>query len=148
MTYQKRKKMTDEMAGAFFTVEAAILYPLVLAVVVLMVYLLFFQYDRCLLDQDIGKAAVQNAGKWTLTWEGEAARWILEKNDIVVEKAGRLKYPFSGLGTNEKNWSAKASFRVDRSSPVFYLRRIATPGNKTEENIEENTEENIEENAD
>lgn len=30
------------MAGAFFTVEAAILYPLVLAVIVLMVYLLFF----------------------------------------------------------------------------------------------------------
>ena len=170
MTYQKRKKMTDGMAGAFFTVEAAILYPLVLAVIVLMVYLLFFQYDRCLLDQDLGKAAVQNAGKWTLTksgldaymkketmyfdeekyiaWEGEAARWILEKNDIVVEKAGRLKCPFSGLGTNEKNWSAKASFRVDRSSPVFYLRRIATPGNKTEENIEENTEENIEENTD
>lgn len=42
MTYQKRKKMTDGMAGAFFTVEAAILYPLVLAVIVLMVYLLFF----------------------------------------------------------------------------------------------------------
>ena len=51
MTYQKRKKMTDGMAGAFFTVEAAILYPLVLAVIVLMVYLLFFQYDRCLLDR-------------------------------------------------------------------------------------------------
>ena len=67
MTYQKHKKMTDGMAGAFFTVEAAILYPLVLTVIVLMVYLLFFQYDRCLLDQDIGKAAVQNAGKWTLT---------------------------------------------------------------------------------
>lgn len=42
-----------------------------------------------------------------IAWEGEAARWILEKNDIVVEKAGRLKYPFSGLGTNEKNWSAR-----------------------------------------
>ena len=48
MIYQKCKKMTDGMAGAFFTVEAAILYPLVLAVIVLMVYLLFFQYDRCL----------------------------------------------------------------------------------------------------
>lgn len=70
MIYQKCKKMTDGMAGAFFTVEAAILYPLVLAVIVLMVYLLFFQYDRCLLDQDIGKAAVQNAGKWTLTKSG------------------------------------------------------------------------------
>lgn len=162
MTYQKRKKMTGGMAEAFFTVEAAILYPMVLTVIVLMIYLLFFQYDRCLLDQDVGKAAVLNAGKWTLAkseldeymkketmyfdeekyiaWEGEAARWILEKNDIVVEKAGRLKYPFSGLGTNEKNWSTKASFRVDRSSPVFYLRRIAALENKTEENTEENTD--------
>lgn len=67
-----------------------------------------FQYDRCLLDQDIGKAAVQNAGKWTLTksgldeymkketmyfdeekyiaWEGEAARWILEKTILLWRK--------------------------------------------------------------
>ena len=42
---------------AYFTVEAAVLYPIVLGVIVLMTYLLFFQYDRCLLEQDMGRAA-------------------------------------------------------------------------------------------
>lgn len=40
---------------AYFTVEAAVLYPIVLGVIVLMTYLLFFQYDRCL---------------WNRIWEG------------------------------------------------------------------------------
>lgn len=40
---------------AYFTVEAAVLYPVVLGVVLLMMYLLFFQYDRCLLEQDMGE---------------------------------------------------------------------------------------------
>ncbi len=154
MIFHNYKKITRVSSGAFFTVEAAILYPAVLTVIVLMVYLLFFQYDRCLLEQDVGKAAVQSAGKWTLTkaeldecmqketmyfdedkyiaWEGEDAQWKLEKNDVVVEKTGRLKYPFFGMGTTEKYWSAKASFRVDRSSPVFYLRRIRAVKNETE----------------
>ena len=45
---------------AYFTVEAAVLYPIVLGVIVLMTYLLFFQYDRCLLEQDMGRAAVRS----------------------------------------------------------------------------------------
>lgn len=158
MTYRKVKEMSGKLSGAFFTVEAAILYPAVLAVIVLMVYLLFFQYDRCLLEQDVGGAAVQSAGKWTLTkseldehmqnettsfdeekyiaWEAGDIQWKLEKSKIVIEKTGRLKYPFSGIGTTEKYWSAKASLRVDRSSPVFYLRRLGTVKNKTEENTD------------
>ena len=37
------KKESD----AYFTVEAAILYPIILSVILLMTYLLLFQYDRC-----------------------------------------------------------------------------------------------------
>ena len=49
---------------AYFTVEAAVLYPIVLGVIVLMTYLLFFQYDRCLLEQDMGRAAVRSGSRW------------------------------------------------------------------------------------
>lgn len=48
---------------AYFTVEAAVLYPIVLGVIVLMTYLLFFQYDRCLLEQDMGRAAVRSGSR-------------------------------------------------------------------------------------
>lgn len=133
------------VSEAYFTVEAAILYPVILSVIVLMMYLLFFQYDRCLLEQDVGKAAVLNGSKWTLTkeqlneymqkksmhfeeekyiaWENENPLWKLEKNEVIIEKTGRLRYPFAGMGTEEKFWSAKASFRMNRISPVFLLRR-------------------------
>lgn len=104
------KKESD----AYFTVEAAILYPIILSVILLMTYLLLFQYDRCLLEQDIGKATVLSGSKWTLTkeqlndymqkkalhfdeekyiaWENEDPLWKLEKNDVILEKAGRLRY--------------------------------------------------------
>ena len=149
------KKESD----AYFTVEAAILYPIILSVILLMTYLLLFQYDRCLLEQDIGKATVLSGSKWTLTkeqlddymqkkalhfdeekyiaWENEDPLWKLEKNDVILEKAGRLRYPFAGMGTLEKYWSAKASFQADRISPVFWLRRSRNVQNKRD-----NTEEN------
>ena len=149
------KKESD----AYFTVEAAILYPIILSVILLMTYLLFFQYDRCLLEQEIGKATVLSGSKWTLTkeqlndymqkkalyfdeekyiaWENEDPLWKLEKNDVILEKAGRLRYPFASMGTQEKYWSAKASFQVDRISPVFWLRRSRNVQNKRD-----NTEEN------
>lgn len=149
------KKESD----AYFTVEAAILYPIILSVILLMTYLLLFQYDRCLLEQDIGKATVLSGSKWTFTkeqlndymqkkalhfdeekyiaWENEDPLWNLEKNDVILEKAGRLRYPFAGMGTKEKYWSAKASFQVDRISPVFWLRRSRNAQNKRD-----NTEEN------
>ena len=52
-------------------------------------------------------------------------------------KEGRLRYPFAGMGTQEKYWSAKASFQADRISPVFWLRRSRNVQNKRD-----NTEEN------
>lgn len=72
------KKESD----AYFTVEAAILYPIILSVILLMTYLLLFQYDRCLLEQDIGKATVLSGSKWTLTKE--------QLNDYMQKKALHL----------------------------------------------------------
>ena len=64
---------------AYFTVEAAVLYPIVLGVIVLMTYLLFFQYDRCLLEQDMGRAAVRSGSRWMQKKE-ELNRQLQEKD--------------------------------------------------------------------
>ena len=104
---------------AYFTVEAAVLYPIVLGVIVLMTYLLFFQYDRCLLEQDMGRAAVRSGSRWMqkkeelnrqlqekdmffdtekyIAWESELPVWKLEKNQVTVEQTGRMPYPFSEI---------------------------------------------------
>lgn len=137
--------MRNKKIGAYFTVEAAVLYPLVLGVIVLMIYLLFFQYDRCLLEQDMGRAAVKAGGRWMekkeelnrqlqekemffdegkyIAWETELPLWKLEQNHVTVEQTGRLKYPFPGMGTTQKYWSARASFRAERNNPVEHVRK-------------------------
>ena len=136
--------MKKEKAGAYFTVEAALLYPVVLGVIVLMIYLLFFQYDRCLMEQDMGRAAVMSGGKWMMekeevnkqllrrdmffdrekyiAWETELPYWKLEGNHITVEQTGRLKYSFSALPGIPIYWSARASFRAERTNPVEQIR--------------------------
>ena len=40
--------------NAYFTVEAALIIPLVLGILVFLIFIMFYQYDRCLLEQDIG----------------------------------------------------------------------------------------------
>lgn len=157
---EKEKNPQNRMPGAYFTVEAAMLYPVILGVILLMTYLLLFQYNRCLLEQDVGKAAVLNGSKYTLTkeqlnaymqkesmhfeeekyiaWESEDPLWKLEKENVIVEKTGRLRYPFAGLGTEERFWSAKASFCVRRISPVDLLRRYRMIKDKPDSEEEQN----------
>lgn len=152
--------MQREKYKAYFTVEAAVLYPIVLGVIVLMTYLLFFQYDRCLLEQDMGRAAVKSGSRWMqkkeelnrqlqekdlffdtekyIAWESELPVWKLEKNQVTVEQTGRMLYPFSTIVGVPKYWSAKASFRAERRSPVSVLRNYRRYQDATEETEKEN----------
>lgn len=150
--------MRDKYYRAYFTVEAAVLYPVVLGVVILVMYLLFFQYDRCLLEQDMGRAAVRSGSRWMqkkeelnrqlqekdlffdtekyVAWESELPEWKLEKSQVTVEQTGRMPYPFSSVAGVPKYWSAKATFQVHRNSPVDLLRkyqRYQEIAEKTEE---------------
>ena len=149
---------------AYFTVEAAVLYPIVLGVIVLMTYLLFFQYDRCLLEQDMGRAAVRSGSRWMqkkeelnrqlqekdmffdtekyIAWESELLVWKLEKNQVTVEQTGRMPYPFSEIAEVPRYWSAKAAFQVKRNNPVEILRNSQRYRGKTEETTESDNKEN------
>ena len=40
--------------NAYFTVEAALVVPMVISTILFIIYMLFFQYDRCLMEQDMG----------------------------------------------------------------------------------------------
>ena len=108
---------------AYFTVEAAVLYPIVLGVIVLMTYLLFFQYDRCLLEQDMGRAAVRSGSRWMqkkeelnrqlqekdmffdtekyIAWESELPVWKLEKNQVTVEHGKNALSVFRNSGSTQ-----------------------------------------------
>lgn len=43
--------MKDKFSG-YFTIEAALLLPVVFSIIIFVIYLSFFQYNRCLLDEE------------------------------------------------------------------------------------------------
>lgn len=161
--------MQSKCCRAYFTVEAAILYPVVLGVIMLMMYLLFFQYDRCLMEQDMGRAAVRGGSRWMqekeelnrqlqekelffdtekyIAWESELPEWKLEKNQVTVEQTGRMPYPFSAIVGAPRYWSAKASFQVNRNDPVNILRNYRRYQEKTEEITENGNKDNTSDTA-
>lgn len=47
-----RKRQTNSACAAYMTVEASLLIPMVLCVIVIALYVAFFLYDRCVLYQD------------------------------------------------------------------------------------------------
>lgn len=136
--------------NAYFVVEAALVLPLVMSAMMMGIYLFCYQYDRCLLEQDMGSLmiwssviATENAGESGKIKEGlqahasninlgKYAAWEmtivaikLEKNDISLAGRGELAFPIAGWNRwNDDNlWEAEVKYRCDRLSPVFYIRQ-------------------------
>lgn len=52
--------------NAYFTVEAAMVMPIVVFVIALLIYLGLFQYDRCLREQDMGMQTLRSTeNQWS-----------------------------------------------------------------------------------
>lgn len=136
--------------NAYFTVEACLVLPLVMSATLLGIYLFCFQYDRCLLEQDLGSLALwsssvaeQKAGDAAemerlirqrtaeinqdkyVAWRMSDTEIRLEHNHIIVSGGGGLTFPVPGwnLWNDSSFWKAKTSFQNARRSPVFYIRQ-------------------------
>ena len=130
---------------AYFTVEAALVLPMVIGVVLLVLYLLFFQYDRCLMEQEAGALSVRGCAlqitdgeelvrqlslqasksdKAYLAWDKENARIRLQKNRVRVECSGGLKFPFRGLilWGGDNVWESSVAYESHRIKPVDFIR--------------------------
>ncbi|MBQ6787267.1 MAG: pilus assembly protein [Lachnospiraceae bacterium] len=55
-----RRYLTKKMSG-YFTVEAALLLPFVIMIIVFMIFLSFYCYDRCILEQCAYAAALRGS---------------------------------------------------------------------------------------
>lgn len=119
---------------------------LVIGVILWLVYLMIYQYDRCLADQDMGALALKGctlqAGdkkalmgqletyasqldqEKYIAWEQEKIEIELKENKVRVGQAGRLLFPFAGIGgqDEETGWETESIFENRRVSPVAFLR--------------------------
>ncbi|MCM1194281.1 MAG: hypothetical protein NC389_17895 [Acetatifactor muris] len=141
--------MIDGKGGpenAYFTVEAALVFPVVMGTVLFVIFMLLFQYDRCLLEQDLGAAALwgssQEVSDVTVLEEmvnermagiyrGKYAAWeitewkaSLEKNLFSVQGGGRVTFPVPewNFWSVENIWAAEAHYSCRRLSPVTFIR--------------------------
>lgn len=142
----KEKKEVYRRKNAYLTVEAALILPLFMGTLIFIIYMWLFQYNRCLMEQDLGAAVL-----WGSTVEAEDAKTLermikermtgiyrdkyvlwnftrlegeLKKNRFMVKGAAQLKFSFSGWNfwSNGNVWGAGAEYECRRFSPVTFIR--------------------------
>lgn len=140
----ERRKMKDR--NAYFTVEAALVLPVVISAVLFVIYTMLFQYDRCLLEQDLGAIALWGSladapdtasleqkirerisGLYRdkyMAWDITALDVSLSRDRFSATGAGRLTFPAPGWNfwSRENIWSASADYGYSRLSPVTFIR--------------------------
>ena len=136
---------------AYFTVEATLVLPLVMGAILLEVYLFCYQYDRCLMEQDMGslvlwcnEVRLENADTVEkqkakiksrtgeiyrdkyITWDLTTVDVRLEKNQVSVVGRGQLTFPVPGwnLWNNINLWESEVVYESKSISPVFYIRQL------------------------
>lgn len=131
--------------NGYFSVEAALVFPLVLGTIILLIYLGFYQYDRCMLEFDMAmvalagcssdeqelemvldemeKAAIGIAKGKYIAWESENINIEATGKYIRASGGGKLRFPFKFL-IQEVNsvWEAKRSYENKRIEPVRFVR--------------------------
>ena len=139
----KKKKREN----GYLTVEAAMVFPVVLSVQILIVYLLLFQYDRCLLNQDAARLTVLGCSadekeKTELAeylrpctgelskekyaaWNMDFLTMELAGDNICVEGNGRLLFPGIGWGIWEKTdfRETGVTYKSKKLHPVIWIRQ-------------------------
>lgn len=140
------KKGINQNKNAFFSLEAAIIVPLAISAILLAVSLFVFQYNRCLMEQDVAvqtvkAASVEAESDEELTdkirlqtaglYRDKYVAWDMILLDIKIKKGiveavgeGGFRFPLPGWNLwNEDNvWSAKAGYKAHRISPVTFIR--------------------------
>lgn len=132
--------------NAYFTVEAALVFPVVISAILLMVYLLLFQYDRCLMEQDLGAMALWGSVAEAVdsaaleekvqkrmaemyrdkyvAWKFSKLDAVLDRNHFLTKGEGYVAFPLAGWNFPGKGniWNGKVDFDFSRLSPVTFIR--------------------------
>lgn len=103
--------------NGYMTTEAAFIVPITIFVIVWLIYVGFFQYDRCLIFQDDYSLAVQCGG--IIGDKADKQQWL---NNHIFTQIGR-KYPGTyGIGTSAEvsNNKVKVTSKLSVNHPLKY----------------------------
>lgn len=156
------KKINAE--GGYMTVEATLILPMVLYVCISIVYIGFFQYDRCVMKQDAYRAAlagssiyrengqeVYNASFVMLENIGvqkyiatDCSQKITVQGRVNVSMKGVVKVPFQGIKslTGVSGWEIKERAQSKCLNPVIFIRMCRQIKNNMDRKKETDEEKN------
>ena len=146
MDIDERKRESGNVspaADAYFTVEAALVVPVVLCIFVMVLYLAFYLYDRCVISQDCYILGYRQ-GIWKGTEEraqNQDARiqigkkvFMLERLETDVSKGGTVRVranasmapPLFGfdLFMRQRRWLLGVEEKARRTDPPKDYRRV------------------------
>lgn len=132
--------------NAYLTVEAVMVLPITISAILVVIFLLIYQYNRCLLEQDVGTMALWGSTvelreditpetmvqskmqeRYTekyVVWENTEWKATLEENEFAVTGEGSLTFPVPGwnIWNDENVWNAEAEYRFDRLDEITFIR--------------------------
>lgn len=137
---------------AYMTVEATFLMPMILGGIIFIIYLGFYLYNCCLLQQAAYTAALrgslleERSNSEIRQWTGEELDRLLEQRLLawkewgshVEVSAAEVKVrvwaeggiPFRGFLSSQIGfWEYETSADAKRLDPVFYIRTLRNIGN-------------------
>ena len=131
---------------AYFTVEASLVMPIVLAVIIIVMYIMFFRYDRCLMEQDCGILLVRGVSMQAANAEERVkktnalqtrtdfSRYIAwsrgdvsiqtKRVQLVIATEGDMNFLFAGwqLEGLPAKWHAAVEYKGSLVTPTFFVR--------------------------
>lgn len=139
-----------------YTVEAAMIFPLIMTVIVIIMYLAFFIHDRCVLytsayeaalrasmvrTSDADRTAVAESAAESLKNQGLLRTEQIEKevvvngDNITVKMSGKFSIPgnivFMGIG-GTSGITVDATATAMKKDPVLFIRKCRFIENITE----------------
>lgn len=139
------KRHHDQEIAAYFTVEASYIMPIVLMIFIIIIYLAFYLYDRCLFAQDsyilcyresyvknvrnrpeeLRSRASRQFGTKYFALRGQSFQTAEEKNSITMQgSAFLIPSAFSGsLPMPERTCSIRYSTGAKYTDPPLDIRR-------------------------
>ena len=137
----------NEGISAYMTVEVSLLFPIIIMMIVCVIYLTYYSYDKTLAFQNAGICAMY--GKNGLGIVDDKEEWVekmyqvleiinegqfmassnliqqvsIEKNNIVISQEGNVNIPLLNQDfMSQLNYSEKV--KISEQKGVFYIRQI------------------------
>ena len=131
------KKEKRQGAGAYFTVEASLVLPIVLGSIIFVICFLLFWYNRCLMEQNTAILAIGASQVGETSQEARQNQLLRWQNGYITDK--HYAWGMSGIHLAVKNkniqvsrsgqlllgdriWRAEASCDALITNPTAFLR--------------------------